>query len=160
MAILLMTLVANPAAAQVTHAQAGAIKARAPVFVVTADGTWTGRLLSLDRSTVTILPQEGAPKTWPLSEVQRVETNRWDSPLDGALSGGLAMLMYACLAAPTLGAESPHKGAAILQLSLLGALVGGSIDAAHKSRITLTLYERHPSNPERHPRGVFLTLRF
>jgi hypothetical protein len=157
---MLLLVAVRPGLAQVTSQQARAIRDNAPVFVVAQDGTWTGRLLAMDGTTVTIQPHDGPPRSWPLADVLRVDTDRWDSSLDGAFAGAVAMAAYSLIAGATIAAEAANKSAAFATLTAAGALAGYAIDARHRSKVTVSLYKRDPAAPSHKSPGLFFTVRF
>ena len=97
-------------------------------------------------------------KTLPLSGVLRIEAKKHDSPVDGALLGGVAMTLW-CLFVCAQGAQTTDDvPAVVMGGAMLGVVVGGIIDARHTC--TVSLYKRPPAAPTRKSSGVFFTVRF
>ncbi|HEX6976186.1 MAG TPA: hypothetical protein VF147_17385 [Vicinamibacterales bacterium] len=155
---LAILLTATTAAAQRNSRQRSAVRDHATVFIVAANERCTGRLLTMDVTTITIQPHDGPPRTWSLTDVTSVETDKWDSPYDGAAAGAIAMAVYSLFAGLTIAAEAPNKGSVFLTLTATGAFAGYAIDAAHKSKVTVSLYERSPASAS--AAGLFVTMRF
>ncbi len=157
-ALAFLAVTATPAAAQLTAEQARAKADKVAVVVLVPDGTWRGQLLDIDAETVTILPKGGSPTTLKLANVLRIESKKWDSPADGAIVGGLAMVVW-CVIICAQGASSENTaGKIILTGGMLGMVLGGAIDAAHRSN--RVIYKRPNATPARRSPGVFFTVRF
>ena len=153
-----LTLIAAPAAAQLTPEQARAKADKATVTVAVEGGVWKGRLLDLDAETVTIQPANGSPRTLPLSGVLRIETKKRDSLGNGALIGALVVLVE-CAVVCGQGLDSGDDlGGVIIFNTMVGAGIGAAIDAGHTAN--LSLYKRPNPTPARKSPGLFFTVRF
>jgi len=158
LAFVLATLVATPAAAQLTPEQARARTDHAPVVIAVPGGTWRGRLLDIDDRSVTIQPRGGPPTVLPLSGVLRIEAQRRDSLANGAIIGALIAFRQ-CARVCGQGLDgSGEAGAAIVLNAALGAAVGAAIDAGRTSKVLL--YRGQAAGRQHKSQGLFLTIHF